>query len=83
LPGGRCGLISTASGASEGGEGGLLLFRAAKFRLDEIDEALVEAARRPGYELVGRVGLTDSNGWPRCATVRAPDLTWSLRPAHR
>jgi hypothetical protein len=54
------------------------LFQGAKFRLYEIDPSIFEAALQPGRRLVGRVGLTDSQGWPRCATVRPPHIVWSV-----
>jgi hypothetical protein len=54
------------------------LFRAAKFRLYEMERSLFEEAMQPGRRLVGRLGLTDAQGWPRCATVRPPDITWSV-----
>jgi hypothetical protein len=59
--------------------GEFVLFRAAKFRLYEIDRAIIGAAVAGGSELVGSVLLTDENGWPRCATVREPALIWSVR----
>jgi len=33
---------------------------------------------QPGKRLVGTVGLTDEQGWPRCATVRPPAIVWSV-----
>ena len=54
------------------------LFRAAKFRLFEMDRSLFEQAMKPGKRLVGRLGLTDPQGWPRCATVRPPDINWTV-----
>lgn len=59
-------------------DGSWSLFRAAKFRLYEMEPSLFEAAMKPGRRLVGRLGLTDALGWPRCATVRPPDITWSI-----
>ncbi|MGH8959523.1 MAG: DUF5990 family protein [Acidimicrobiia bacterium] len=59
-------------------EGIWSVFRGAKFRLYEMERALFEEAMQPGRKLVGRLGLTDSQGWPRCATVRPPDITWSV-----
>jgi Family of unknown function (DUF5990) len=55
-----------------------ILFRAAKFRLFEMDRATFDAAARPDRRLVGRLGLTDEQGWPRCATVRPPLIDWSV-----
>ena len=50
----------------------------AKFRLFEMDTAMLLDALRTGQRLVGRVGLTDEQGWPRCATVGPPAVAWSL-----
>jgi hypothetical protein len=60
-----------------GDDGSFALFRAAKLRLADIDPSVVRAALRPGRRLVGRLGLTDAKGHPRCASVRPPDITWS------
>ncbi len=54
------------------------VFRGAKFRLFEMPDDLFEAAAQHGYRLVGRVGLTDEMGWPRCATVRPPIIEWTV-----
>jgi hypothetical protein len=59
-------------------DGSWVVFRGAKFRLYEMDRSLFEKAMRPGRRLIGRVGLTDEQGWPRCATVREPDIVWSV-----
>jgi hypothetical protein len=60
---------------------GWIVFRAAKFRLYEMDRAIFEAAAAPGLRLVGRLGLTDEQGWPRCATVRPPFIEWTVEGA--
>ena len=52
--------------------------RGAKFRLFEMDRAIFESAAAPGRTLVGRLGLTDEQGWPRCATVRPPLIAWTV-----
>jgi Family of unknown function (DUF5990) len=57
-------------------DGTFMVFRAAKFRLWELDPALVRAAASSG-RLHATVDLTDEQGYPRCATVRPPDVTWS------
>jgi Family of unknown function (DUF5990) len=62
-------------------EGAFDLFRAAKLRLDDVDPTLVQAATLPGQRLVGRLGLTDRSGMPRCAAVRPPDIVWTAEPA--
>lgn len=61
-------------------DGAFHLFRAAKLRLDAVDPAVVTAANAPGHRLVGRIGLTDGCGHPRCASVRPPDITWTAEP---
>lgn len=53
------------------------LFRGAKLRLDAVDAAIVREANRPGMRLVARLGLTDAQGYPRCASVRPPDVVWT------
>lgn len=63
------------------GEGAFDLFRAAKLRLDDVDPTLVQAAALPGQRLVGRLGLIDRFGMPRCAAVRPPDIVWTAEPA--
>ena len=54
------------------------VFRAAKLRLEDLDRALVEHALETGGRLVCRLGLTDEQGHPRCASVRPPLLCWSV-----
>jgi len=61
-----------------GDDGAFLLFRGAKLRLSDVDPALVHQALLPGRHLVGRLGLTDAKGQPRCASVRPPVVTWSV-----
>jgi hypothetical protein len=55
------------------------LFRGAKLRLIDVTPAFVDEALRTGGTLVGRVVMSDDNGWPRCARVRPPAVTWSVR----
>jgi hypothetical protein len=43
------------------------MFRRAKLKLNEIDPAVVKKARASGV-LVGKLGLTDANGNPACAS---------------
>lgn len=59
-------------------DGGWVVFRGAKFRLFEMDDGIFEAASAPGRRLVGRLGLTDEQGCPRCATVRPPVIDWTV-----
>jgi hypothetical protein len=60
------------------GDGGFTMFRRAKLWLDSVDPSVLDAARRSG-RLVGRLGLTDAKGQPRCAGVRPPTIEWSAR----
>jgi hypothetical protein len=52
------------------------LFRRAKLWLDTVPVAVIEDADRRGL-LVGRLGLTDAKGNPRCAAVRSPVIEWT------
>jgi hypothetical protein len=54
------------------------VFRAAKLRISDIDTALIEEAVRDRRHLVACLGLTDQHGHPVCATVRPPDIAWSI-----
>jgi hypothetical protein len=54
------------------------VFRAAKLRTSDIDSALIEEAVRDRRHLVACLGLTDQHGHPVCATVRPPDVAWSI-----
>ncbi len=55
---------------------GFRMFRRAKLQLDVVPAAIMTAAIERG-ELVGRLALTDDDGWPVCASVRPPRITWS------
>jgi Family of unknown function (DUF5990) len=60
-----------------GDDGTFAVFRAANLRFSDVDASVVQQALRSGGRLVGSLGLTDAQGWPRCASVRPPDITWS------
>ena len=61
-----------------GANGEFEMFRRAKLMFADCrDEVLAEALRRGN--LVCRVRMTDAHGNPRCARVREPDATWSVR----
>jgi hypothetical protein len=51
------------------------MFRRAKLQLGAIPPDVLQAAI--GGVLVGRLGLTDGRGMPRCAAVRPPFIEWS------
>ena len=59
-------------------DGSLSVFRAAKLRLTDVDPDLTDRAVEEGRRLVASLGLTDEQGWPRCASVRPPLVTWSV-----
>lgn len=54
------------------------MFRRAKLLFGDIPGPLLRAAFETGGVLVGRLGLTDEEGGPRCARVRPPLITWTL-----
>ena len=59
--------------------GGFTLFRRAKLWLGAVPPAVLDRALELGL-LVGRLGLTDPKGNPRCAAVRPPVIDWSAVP---
>jgi hypothetical protein len=59
-------------------DGTFRLFRGTKLRLSDIAPALLHEASLPGKRLVGRLGLTSAKGGPRSASVRPPDVIWSV-----
>ncbi|MGW2961009.1 DUF5990 family protein [Streptomyces sp. NPDC001220] len=73
-PGGR--FVYLSWGTVDPG-GGFTMFRRAKLMLDAVPGAVAEAAVRDGL-LVGRLGLTDARGMPRCARVVPPVVVWSV-----
>ena len=52
------------------------MFRRAKLWLTAVPVETFEAACRSGL-LIGRLGLSDDDGWPLCASVRPPRIEWS------
>jgi hypothetical protein len=54
------------------------MFRRAKLLFGDVPTALLRPAHEGAGVLVGRLGLTDPDGGPRCARVRPPDITWLL-----
>jgi hypothetical protein len=56
------------------------MFRRAKLMLDAVPSEVLAAAAREGL-LVGRLGLTDECGNPRCARVEPPQIDWTAEPA--
>jgi Family of unknown function (DUF5990) len=59
-----------------GDDGSFRLFRRAKLWLDGVPPEVLRRAVATGV-LVGRLGLTDAKGHPRCAAVRPPLIEWS------
>ncbi|MFI6585307.1 DUF5990 family protein [Embleya sp. NPDC050493] len=58
------------------GAGAFAMFRRAKLMLAEVPTDVLAAAVRSGL-LIGRLGLTDACGEPRCARVVPPTITWT------
>lgn len=58
--------------------GTFTMFRRAKLLLAAVPADVLDAAARGGL-LVGRLGLTDEHGGPRCARVVPPVVGWSAR----
>ena len=54
------------------------MFRRAKLMFADIPTEVLRAAHDGGGALVGRLGLTDARGGPRCARVRPPDVAWTV-----
>jgi ankyrin repeat protein len=55
----------------------LEVFRAAKLRIGDIDQSLIEEAVTGRQRLVGRLAMTDTEGLPICSRVRPPWIEWS------
>lgn len=72
-PDGR--FIYLSWGVVEAG-GRFTMFRRAKLMLDGVPSDVLRRAVIGGL-LVGRLGLTDERGRPRCAAVRPPLIEWS------
>jgi hypothetical protein len=58
--------------------GAFTMFRRAKLMLDGVPSEVLHHAVDRGA-LIGRIGLTDDNGHPRCAAVRPPLIEWTAR----
>jgi hypothetical protein len=56
--------------------GTFTMFRRAKLWLDAVPAEVLAAACRHGL-LVGSLGLSDGLGWPLCASVRPPRISWT------
>nr|BFE71413.1 hypothetical protein GCM10020092_047140 [Actinoplanes digitatis] len=54
------------------------MFRRAKLLFGDIPTPMLRGAHDGAGPLVGRLGLTDDRGGPRCARVRPPDIVWRL-----
>jgi Family of unknown function (DUF5990) len=52
------------------------MFRRAKLWLNAVSTAVMASAYTHDL-LVGRLGLSDDDGWPLCASVRPPRIEWS------
>jgi hypothetical protein len=60
------------------GDGSTTLFRGAKLKFVHVDPALIERALGGAGHLVASIGLSDRQGFPICATVKPPDIAWSV-----
>jgi len=58
-----------------GDAGDFTMFRRAKLWLDAVPEAVMRSACATGL-LVGELGMSDDHGWPLCAAVRPPRISW-------
>ncbi|MER7841036.1 DUF5990 family protein [Streptomyces sp. NPDC096040] len=76
VQGGPSGRFVYLSWGTVDADGGFTMFRRAKLLLDAVPDPVAEAAVRDGL-LVGRLGLTDARGMPRCARVVPPVVVWS------
>ena len=54
-------------------DGSFLMFRRAKLQLDGLDAAACD-----GHTIEAHVQLSDECGWPLCASVRPPRITWHI-----
>ena len=54
------------------------MFRRAKLQLDAVPRSMVAKAVTQGLVLTADLRLTDRCGEPLCASVRPPDVRWSL-----
>jgi Family of unknown function (DUF5990) len=59
--------------------GAFTMFRRAKLMLDGVPPEVLRRAVDNGM-LIGRMGLTDEKGHPRCAAVRPPLIDWTASP---
>ncbi len=59
-------------------DAGFAMFRRAKLLFGDVPTAVLSAAHTGAGVLVGRLGLTDGEGGPRCARVRPPDIAWPV-----
>ena len=59
-------------------DGRFTMFRRAKLMFGDVPAGVLRAAYAGEGTLVGRLGLTGSDGGPRCARVRPPDIHWTL-----
>jgi hypothetical protein len=76
IQGGPGGRFVYLSWGVVGADGAFTMFRRAKLMLDGVPPAVIRRAAACGV-LVGRLGLTDEKGHPRCAALRPPLMEWS------
>jgi Family of unknown function (DUF5990) len=54
-------------------DGTFTMFRRAELHLDSLDPADCD-----GRTIEGRLTLSDKHGWPLCASVRRPRISWQI-----
>ena len=57
---------------------GFAMFRRIKLLFGDVPGDALRGAHSGAGVLVGRLGLTEADGSPRCARVRPPDIAWTL-----
>jgi Family of unknown function (DUF5990) len=72
----RHGRFIYLSWGTVGADGNFTMFRRAKLWLGSVPYPVAAQAMRQGL-LVGRLGLTDDKGHPRCARVQPPVIEWT------
>jgi hypothetical protein len=76
IQGGPSGRFVYLSWGVVAADGAFTMFRRAKLMLDGVPPDVIRRAVACGV-LVGRLGLTDETGHPRCAAIRPPLMEWS------
>ena len=78
LQGGPGKRFVSLSWGAVGDEGAFTMLRRAKLMLDGVPPDVLRRGVKSGM-LIGRIGLTDEKGHPRCAAVRPPLIDWTAQ----